>query len=326
MNYIKEIISLNKILKKNNPIDKEDIESPHRKLIFIKSKIRNSVQNIILIILGTLAATIGFNGFLVPNGYIDGGVAGISLILLNLTSLPFGILLVLTSAPFILMGLFKLKLKSIFRSIFSVSLLAILVQIIHIPTLTEDKLLIATFGGLFLGLGSGLAIRGGAIIDATELLALVVTKKINISIGDFILIFNLFVFSAAAYLLSLEIAMYAILTYVIATKTIDFILDGIEEYTEVTIISDFSEDIRRAISEELGKGVTIFKGKGGYSLNQSELKDRDILYSVITRLEVSNIMGIISSLDPKAFVITNSVKDIKGGNVKTKIYQKFQKS
>ena len=137
MNYIKEIISLNKILKKNNPIDKEDIESPHRKLIFIKSKIRNSVQNIILIILGTLAATIGFNGFLVPNGYIDGGVAGISLILLNLTSLPFGILLVLTSAPFILMGLFKLKLKSIFRSIFSVSLLAILVQIIHIPTLTE---------------------------------------------------------------------------------------------------------------------------------------------------------------------------------------------
>ena len=321
MNYISEIFRLNKIIKNSNN-NLNDENNLNKRIKYYKSKILSFLKNFILIILGVFAATIGFQGFLVPNNFMDGGATAISLLIHNLSGIPFGILLMIISSPFLLIGFFKLNLKLVIRSIFSISLLSILVQIIDFPLITQDKFLIAIFGGLFLGIGSGFAIRGGAVIDATEILALVITKNINISVGDFILVFNFFVFVSIAILLSIETSMYAALTYLVAAKTIDFILDGIEEYTEVTIISDNSEEIRKAISEELGKGVTIFKGQGGFSYDKSKLKDKDILYSVVTRLEISTITSIIDAIDPKAFVITNSVKDIRGGLVKTKKHHK----
>lgn len=320
MNYIKELLDLKS--KTRNTESKTELTRLKKNILRIESRLKSLVKNSFLIILGILSATLGLKGFLIPNNFIDGGVTGISLIIFSLFDYPIGLLLVVFNIPFLLLGLKKLNLKLILKSIGAITLLAVSVHFIDFPTVTEDKLLIATFGGLFLGSGIGLAIRGGAVLDGTEILAIVLTKVINLSIGDFILLFNIIIFSFAAYFMSIEIALYAILTYIAASKTVDFIIDGIEEYTEITIISDLNEEIRQRITEDLGKGVTIFKGKGGYSMNKEELKDRDILYTVLTRLEISNILEIINAIDTKAFVIMNSVKDIKGGIIKTKAHHK----
>ncbi len=320
MNYIKELLDLKS--KTRNTESKTELTRLKKNILRIESRLKSLVKNSFLIILGILSATLGLKGFLIPNNFIDGGVTGISLIIFSLFDYPIGLLLVVFNIPFLLLGLKKLNLKLILKSIGAITLLAVSVHFIDFPTVTEDKLLIATFGGLFLGGGIGLAIRGGAVLDGTEILAIVLTKVINLSIGDFILLFNIIIFSFAAYFMSIEIALYAILTYIAASKTVDFIIDGIEEYTEITIISDLNEEIRQRITEDLGKGVTIFKGKGGYSMNKEELKDRDILYTVLTRLEISNILEIINAIDTKAFVIMNSVKDIKGGIIKTKAHHK----
>lgn len=324
MNYIKEILNLKHKIdeEQSKSVSSDDLKDLKRDLNQLKTKFISLFKNTFLIIFGVLSAAFGLKGFLIPNGFIDGGVTGISLIIFNLTSTPIGILLLIVNSPFLLLGIKKLNKNLIIKSVFSIALLAIIVHVVDFPTITEDKLLISAFGGLFLGAGIGLAIRGGAVLDGTEILAIVLTKKINLSIGDFILIFNVVIFLFAGYLLSIEIALYAILTYISASKTVDFIIDGIEEYTEITIISKHSEEIRIAISEELKKGITIFKGKGGYSQNKAELQDRDILYSVITRLELSSLIDIINLIDPKAFVIMNSVKDIRGGIVKSKAHQK----
>lgn len=320
MNIVSQLIDLKAKFKRTE--NKTELSQLKKKISRIESRLKSLIKNSILITLGILSATLGLKGFLIPNTFIDGGVTGISLIVYSLFDIPIGILLVLFNIPFLLLGLKKLNSLLILKSIIAISLLAVCVHFVDFPTVTDDKLLIATFGGLFLGGGIGLAIRGGAVLDGTEILAIVLTKKINLSIGDFILIFNIVIFAFAAYFMSIEIALYAILTYIAASKTVDFIIDGIEEYTEITIISDFSEDMRQRITEDLGKGVTIFKGKGGFSMNKDELKDRDILYTVLTRLEISNILEIINAIDPKAFVIMNSVKDIKGGIIKTKAHHK----
>lgn len=320
MNIISQLLELK--TKFRSTENKSELNQLKKKISRIESRLKSLVKNSILIALGILSATLGLKGFLIPNTFIDGGVTGISLIVFSLFDIPIGILLVVFNIPFLLLGLKKLNSLLILKSIIAISLLAVCVHFIDFPIVTDDKLLIATFGGLFLGGGIGLAIRGGAVLDGTEILAIVLTKKINLSIGDFILLFNIVIFAFAAYFMSIEIALYAILTYIAASKTVDFIIDGIEEYTEITIISDFSEDIRQRITKDLGKGVTIFKGKGGFSMNKDELKDRDILYTVLTRLEISNILEIINAIDPKAFVIMNSVKDIKGGIIKTKAHHK----
>ena len=320
MNIISQLLELK--TKFRSTENKSELNQLKKKISRIESRLKSLVKNSILIALGILSATLGLKGFLIPNTFIDGGVTGISLIVFSLFDSPIGIWLVGVNIPFLLLGLNKVNSLLFLKSIIAISLLAVCVHFIDFPIVTDDKLLIATFGGLFLGGGIGLAIRGGAVLDGTEILAIVLTKKINLSIGDFILLFNIVIFAFAAYFMSIEIALYAILTYIAASKTVDFIIDGIEEYTEITIISDFSEDIRQRITKDLGKGVTIFKGKGGFSMNKDELKDRDILYTVLTRLEISNILEIINAIDPKAFVIMNSVKDIKGGIIKTKAHHK----
>ena len=184
------------------------------------------------------------------------------------------------------------------------------------PIITSDKLLIAVFGGFFLGLGIGLAIRGGSVIDGTEVLAVFISRKTAATIGDIILVFNIIIFGFAAYVFSIEIALYAILTYLAASKTVDFVVSGIEEYVGVTIISNFSEDIRLAIVENMGRGCTIYTGKRGFGKRGDVLKSTDILYTLITRLELAKLHTEIDKIDKDAFIVMHSIKDAKGGMIK----------
>lgn len=263
------------------------------------------------ILVGVLSAGFGLKGFLLPNMFIDGGAMGISLTIAELTEIPLSVLIVVINLPFVIMGFSTISKEFALKSIIAIILLAICVQFLPFPIITSDKLLIAIFGGFFLGLGIGLAIRGGSVIDGTEVLAIFVSKKTSLTIGDVILIFNVLIFSVAAYVFSIEISLYAMLTYFGASKTVDFVVSGIEEYVGVTIISDYSEEIRLAIIEKVGRGCTIYSGKGGKTMEQTE-----IIYTLITRLELAKLHTEIDKIDKDAFVVMHSIKDAKGGMIK----------
>lgn len=269
-----------------------------------------------MVLIGVLAATFGLKGFLLPNSFIDGGVTGISLILAELTGYSLAIYIVVINAPFILMAFTTVSRQFSIRSLLAIILLALAVHFIAVPVITEDKLLIAVFGGFFLGLGIGLAIRGGSVIDGTEVLAVYISRKTSLTIGDVILIFNIIIFLVAMYVFTIEIALYAMLTYLAASKTVDFVVSGIEEYIGVTIISDMSEEVRVMIIEKLGRACTIYHGKGGYTRKGSELKNMNIIYAVITRLELSKLQTEVDKIDKKAFIVMHSIKDARGGMIK----------
>ncbi len=279
------------------------------------------VKDIVLISLGILSAGFGLKGFLLPNGFIDGGVIGISLLVEALTNYPLSILIVIINFPFIIMGIFQIGKSFAIKSVIAIVGLSIVLIIIDYPIITSDKLLIAVFGGFFLGAGIGLTVRGGGVIDGTEVLAIYLSKKTGLTIGDFILILNIIIFSIAAYLLSIEIALYSILTYLAASKTVDFIIEGVEEYIGVTIISVHSDQIRVMIIEEMRRGVTIYDGKRGFGKRGENLNRTDIVYTVITRLELSSLKTKIQKIDPKAFIVMNSVKDLKGGVIKKRPFK-----
>lgn len=281
-----------------------------------KVELKSSIYNMFLIILGVISATFGLKGFLLPNTFIDGGVMGISLILKELTGLPLSVLVVLINIPFIILAYSTISRSFAIRSVGAIMLLAISLHLLPAPIITSDKLLIAVFGGFFLGLGIGLSIRGSSVIDGTEVLAVFLNRKTGITIGDIILIFNVIIFGVAAYVFSIETALYAVLTYLAASKTVDFVVSGIEEYLGVTIMSEKSEAIRVAIIENLGRGCTVYSGKGGYAKMNEKLKDIDILYTLITRLELGKLQKEINKIDQSAFVVMHSIKDAKGGVVK----------
>jgi uncharacterized membrane-anchored protein YitT (DUF2179 family) len=180
---------------------------------------------------------------------------------------------------------------------------------------TDDKLLVAAFGGFFLGAGIGLSVRGGAVIDGTEVLAIFLSRKLGTTIGDIIIVINILIFSTAAYFLNIETALYAIITYLAASKTLDFIIEGIEEYTSVSIISSHSTEIREMIINKMGRGVTLYDGKRGFG-KSGETKDVEIVFTVITRLELNKLNTELIKIDPHAFIVMTSVKDTKGGMIK----------
>jgi uncharacterized membrane-anchored protein YitT (DUF2179 family) len=209
------------------------------------------------------------------------------------------------------------------KSILAIILLAIAVALIPYPKITSDKILVSVFGGFFLGAGIGLSIRGGCVIDGTEILAIYLSRKISLTVGDFILIFNIIIFSVAAYLLSVEVALYSILTYLSASKTVDFILEGIEEYTGVTIISTHSQQIMYMIQNKLQRGLTLYAGKKGFGKSGLSNQHIDIIFTVITRLEINRLTTEIERIDPKAFIVMQSIRDTRGGMVrKIKLKQK----
>jgi uncharacterized membrane-anchored protein YitT (DUF2179 family) len=278
--------------------------------------------DIFLILTGILSAGFGLKGFLFPNSFIDGGVTGISLIVSEVTDISLAFLIVLINAPFILIGFSTISKQFAVKSIIAIIGLAVVILIVPFPEITDDKLLIAVFGGFFLGLGIGLSIRGGAVIDGTEILAVFISRKTPASIGDIILIFNIIIFAVAAYVFSVEIALYAILTYISASKTVDFVVSGIEEYLGVTIISDKSEEIRLAVVENLGRGCTIYSGKKGFAKRGQKLTPVDIVYTLVTRLELSKLQLEIEKIDSDAFVIMDSIKDARGGMIKKRPLKK----
>lgn len=274
------------------------------------------MKDFILISLGVLCATLGLKGFLLPNELIDGGVMGISLLITQLTGWPLPWLVILINLPFIYLGYTQVSGVFALKTSLAIAGLALCLFLIEFPLITKDHLLIAVFGGFFLGGGIGLCIRGGGVIDGTEVLALYLSRKASLTIGDVILIINIIIFSFAAFLLNLEVALYSILTYLAASKTVDFIIHGIEEYTGVTIISEQSEAIRKAITEKLGRGVTIYRGKRGFGKRGDRDLDIDIVFTVVTRLELTKLKNEIEAIDPAAFLIQNSIDDTKGGMIK----------
>lgn len=275
----------------------------------------------ILIVLGVFAASFGLKGFLLPNGFIDGGAMGISLLLFKLTGLSLSILVILVNVPFILLGVSQIGKGFSVKSVLAISLLALVLSLVEFPIITQDKLLIAAFGGFFLGLGIGLTIRGGAVIDGTEILAIFLGRKSGSTLGDIILIANVIIFSVAALLLSIEIALYAMLTYMAASKTVDFIIEGVEEYIGVTVVSSHSDEIRAMIIEKLGRGVTIYSGKRGFGKRGDSLNETEIVFTVITRLEIGKLQGEIKKIDPNSFIVMSSVKDTQGGMLKKRRYK-----
>ncbi len=284
--------------------------------------ITHIVSDIIFILIGIVLAGFGLKGFLLPNSFIDGGAMGISLLISETTNMSLSILIVLVNFPFIILGYSQIGKQFAFKSILAIIGLALIVHFIPYPLITSDKLLIAVFGGFFLGAGIGMSIRGGAVIDGTEVLAIYLSKKTGLTIGDVILIFNIIIFSFGAYVLSIEIALYAMLTYMAAAKTVDFVIEGVEEYTGITIISSKSEKIRLMITEDLGRGVTIYTGKGGFGKRANALKEIDIIHTIVTRLEIARLRTEIDKIDADAFVIMSSIKDTKGGMIKKRPLEK----
>jgi uncharacterized membrane-anchored protein YitT (DUF2179 family) len=301
---------------------KASAETFDKKVNIAKVEFKHIVHDVILILLGILSASFGLKSFLLPNAFIDGGVTGISLIATELSGIPLSYLLVAINIPFMLMAYSTIGKTFALRSIIAVTLLAVSVHFIEFSVVTDDKLLIAVFGGFFLGMGIGLAIRGGAVIDGTEVLAVFISRKISLTIGDVILVFNLMIFMVAAYVFSIEIALYAILTYMAAAKTVDFVVSGIEEYVGVTIISSQSEEIRLMIVEKLGRGCTLYKGKKGFAKRGEPLTETEIVYTLVTKLELAKLETEIDKIDQEAFIIMHSVKDAKGGMIKKRPLEK----
>lgn len=286
-----------------------------------KSTFIELMKDMLFIALGILSAGFGLKGFLLPNEFIDGGVTGISLLFQVVTGYSLSILIIVINLPFIILGYFQIGKSFVIRSIIAIIGLAIAIEVIDYPTITSDKLLIAVFGGFFLGSGIGLSVRGGAVLDGTEVLAIYLGKKTGFTIGDLILVFNLLIFSTAAYLVSIEVALYAILTYLAASKTVDFIVEGVEEYIGLTIISRQSEEIRLMIINKMGRGVTIYNGKSGFGKKGERLNETDIIYSVITRLELARFKSEVVQIDPDAFIVMSSVRDLKGGVIKKRQFK-----
>ena len=282
-----------------------------------KSDLIQHIKNVVFTTIGILSAGFGLKSFLLPSHFIDGGATGISLLLTQLTDQPFAYIIILINLPFLLIGYTQFGRNLVRSTSLAIIGLSIAVSFVPYPIVTEDKLLVATFGGFFLGAGIGLAMRGGAVLDGTEILALAISRKLATSVGDIILLFNIVIFTFAAWVLGIESALYSILTYLVASKAVDFFIEGIEEYTGITIISnEHSAEISKMIIDHFGRGITVYKGIKGHGKSGTIDKEKDIIFTVVTRLEVAKIRSHIIEIDPEAFFVMHSIKDIRGGIVK----------
>jgi uncharacterized membrane-anchored protein YitT (DUF2179 family) len=270
---------------------------------------RRELLNALLIALGILAAAFGLKGFLLSSNFIDGGVTGVSMLLAKVTAVPLSVWLPLVNAPFIAIGYRQMGRAFAIRSALAIGGLSVVLATMHFPDVTPDRLLTAVFGGFFIGAGIGLAVRGGAVLDGTEIAALLISKRSHLlKVGDVILGFNIVLFLTAMSLLGVEPALYSILTYIAAAKTLDFVIYGLEEYTAITIVSARSTLIRERIVGDLKRGVTVYRGFGGLTG-----ADQEILFCVVTRLEIGKVKTIVRAIDPQAFVVSHPLADAEGG-------------
>ncbi len=269
----------------------------------------DELKSFALLLLAIFSAGMGIEGFLLSSHFIDGGVTGISMLLAAVLGWPLSILIAVINIPFVVLGYRLVGRGFAIRSAIGIFGLSLCLALVTFPDVTSDKLLTAVFGGFFLGAGIGLAIRSGGVLDGTEIAALLISKNSHsFRVSDVILGMNICIFLTAAYFLGIESALYSILTYFSASKTLDFILHGLEEFTALTIMSDKSEAIRAAITEGLQRGLTVYKGRGGLTG-----ADREILLCVVTRLEIGKVKTIVHELDPSAFIMVHPLADVIGG-------------
>jgi uncharacterized membrane-anchored protein YitT (DUF2179 family) len=288
----------------------------------LKNNLKDHLKDIVFVFIGVLSAAFGLKSFLLPNHFLDGGVMGVSLLINAVSKFDVSILLVALNVPFIAIGYFHVSKTFAWKTFVAIVVLSLVLAFVNFPLITSDRLLIAFFGGFLLGMGIGLAMRGGCVLDGTEVLAIYTSRKTTFTIGDIILVLNTLIFGAAAYLLNIEIALYAILTFLVASKTVDFVVHGIEDYTSVIVVSSKSDEIQKVITENMGRGVTILKGVSGFGKMGRQSESTNILYSVITRLELQQMRDEISKIDDQAFVVESRVNDIQGGMIKKKPLQK----
>ncbi len=278
----------------------------------IMKKLGDEILNIVLVVAGILCAGMGLKGFLFSSNFIDGGVTGVSMLLAKITSLPLAVWLPIVNLPFIGLAYTEMGKAFAVRSIFAIAGLSLAVAYLPYPDVTPDFVLTSIFGGFFIGAGIGLAVRGNAVLDGTEIAALIISRRKGaFKVGDVILAFNIVLFIVAIAFLGVEPALYSILTYITAARTLNFVIYGLEEFTAITIVSSASPAIRQQITSSLGRGVTIIKGAGGISGD-----DKEILYCVVTRLEIDKVKRITKELDPNAFVTMHPLVDVVGGTVR----------
>jgi len=283
------------------------------------ARIKENIQGIFFIVIGIFSASFGLKGFLLPNHFIDGGVTGISLLIAHISAIPLYVLIFLINIPFIILAFWQITRMFAIKTFIAIVGLCVVLATVEFPVITHDKLLIAIFGGFFLGGGVGLSVRGGSVLDGTEILALFIGRRVESSIGDMILVFNVIIFSCAAFILGIEPALYSILTYLAATKTIDYIVEGVEEYTGVTIISGKSTKVKRILMTKLGRGITIYKGKRpmiGKNADLSGVSDMDIIFTIVTKLEIGKVKKLVNEVDENAFIYYFPISNAKGGVLK----------
>ncbi|HEX8920502.1 MAG TPA: YitT family protein [Pyrinomonadaceae bacterium] len=268
----------------------------------------------LFLVVGILSAGLGLKGFLLPSHFIDGGVTGVSMLISALSRISLPVLILVINAPFIIIGYRQIGRMFAVKSALAIVGLALCLAFLPYPEVTKDKLLAAVFGGFFLGAGIGLSIRAGGVLDGTEVMALILSKKTGTTVGDIILLLNIVIFSVAAIFLGLEPALYSVLTYFSVSRTMDFLIHGIEEYNGITIISARSEENKAAILNDLGRGVTVYKGMGG--LTNAE---HDILFCVVTRLEIPRLKTAVKKIDEAAFIAIHRISDATGGVMKKQV-------
>ncbi|AFU69468.1 permease, putative [Psychroflexus torquis ATCC 700755] len=278
------------------------------------------LSEIFQIAIGIFLASIGLKMFLIPNGFLDGGATGIAILLSELFDIDISFFLILVSIPFLTLAWFSLSKRIFTKSLISIILLAVIIHFENFASVTEDKLLIAIFGGLFLGAGIGLSIRNGAVLDGSEVLGIVVNERFGISIGRVILFFNVILFGSTALLLSLEIAMYSILTFIVTAKVIDVMIEGFEDYVGLMIVSENTTSINEELIRVVGTGTTLYRGSGGFGKRGLQAKN-DIIHTVINRIDIRRTYNLIDSIDKNAFIIEFDVNHIKGG-IYTKVLSK----
>lgn len=278
-----------------------------------KKAVYTNISEYFQIALGIFLASVGLKAFLLPNDFLDGGVTGTAILLNSqFESVNVSTLLVLINVPFLILAYFTLSKRILAKSVFSIIGLALVIHYVEFSTITEDKLLISIFGGLFVGSGIGLTVKNGAVLDGSEILGVFLNDRFGFSIGQIILYFNIILFSITAFLLSVEIAMYSILTYIVTAKVIDLLIEGFEDFIGVMIVSKRHNEIKSAIINELGAGMTIYKGEKGYGSN-GETYDFNIIHSVINRIDIRKMHRVIDKVDPDAFFIEFDINHIKGG-------------
>ncbi len=277
----------------------------HKKLSFA-----DLVKKFVFITVGAVLMAVALEVFLVPNEIIDGGITGISIVFSKVTTFPLGIFLFIINLPFLFLGYKQIGKTFAFSTLYGIAVMSVTTQLLHhVSPFTNEKILAVLFGGLILGLGVGLVIRFGGSLDGTEIVAILLSKRLRMPVGQIIMIMNVFIFIVAGFVFGWDSAMYSIFTYYMASKVMDIVVEGLNESKSVTIISNEYEEISQTIQDRLGRSTTFMYARGGYSK-----EDTQVIYCVVTRLELAKLKALVQEIDPKAFIAIEHVSDVLGGN------------